>query len=553
MRVTISIVAVWLLTIACKTQQAPSPSETFSYRSVVVNGQSSGSLRFGNVTTTPAIRLTFTAPLDRPSAMTAIRLRPTASSQPLAVSYAFGGNDTTVTITPQNPLSALTSYIVEVQPTLLSARGTALKTTLTASLITAIDSTDKFPRITDDALLDLVQRQTFRYFWEFGHPVSGMARERNSSGDVVTTGGTGFGIMAILVAVERKFITRQEGLTRLQTIVGFLQTKAKTYHGTYPHWLNGATGETIPFSTKDNGADLVETAYLMQGLLAARQYLSSSSSPDETALRQTINGLWDKVEWSWFTKSGTENVLYWHWSPTDAWAINLPIRGWNEALITYALAASSNTFPITKAVYDNGWAQNGRLVNGNTYYSVKLPLGPALGGPLFFTHYSFLGIDPRGLKDAYAAYDEQNMAHAQINYRYCVANPKQFVGYSADSWGLTASDEQNGYSAHEPNNDNGTLSPTAALASMPYTPTESMRAMRFFYYKLGDRVWKQYGFVDAFNLTNLWFADSFLAIDQGPIIVMIENHRSGLLWKLTMSCPELKRGLRGLGFQGPGL
>jgi hypothetical protein len=290
----------------------------------------------------------------------------------------------------------------------------------------------------------------------------------------------------------------------------------------------------------------------MQGLLTARQYFNGTDA-SETTLRNDITALYNAVEWNWFRK-GSENVLYWHWSPNYQWEMNHPIRGWNEALIVYVLAASSPKFSIPKTVYDNGWAQNGAIINGNTYYNIQLPLGPPMGGPLFFSHYSFLGIDPNGLSDAYANYWTQNVAHSLINYNYCKANPKSFYGYSDNCWGLTASDDPNGYLAHEPNNDNGTISPTAALSSFPYTPTESMQALKFFYYKLGDKIWKEYGFVDAFKLSLPWFADSFLAIDQGTIIVMIENHRSGLLWNLFMSCPEVKNGLlKQLGFQSPHL
>ena len=378
-----------------------------------------------------------------------------------------------------------------------------------------------------------------------------MSRERNSSGNVVTSGGTGFGIMSIVVGIERKFITRKQGLDRLNTMTDFLKNTAIKYHGAFPHWLNGATGATIPFSTKDDGADLVETSYLMQGLLTARQYFNGSDA-DEILLRSKINNLWNAVEWNWFTKN-QENVLYWHWSPKYNWEMNFKISGWNEALITYVLAASSHNFSISKTVYDEGWAKNGQMKNGKQFYGITLPLGPDLGGPLFFAHYSFLGINPNGLTDSYANYGTQNVAHSLINYNYCKANPKKFSGYSENCWGLTASDEKNGYSAHEPNNDNGTISPTAALSSMPYTPKESMQALRFFYYKLGDKIWRNYGFVDAFNLTDIWFADSFLAIDQGPIIIMIENHRSQLLWKLFMSCPEVKSGMKKTGFTSPNL
>ncbi len=539
--------------LACKTKQDVEPPETFGYHTVQVDGQASANMSFRNVGTKPIITVSFSAPVQKESAAMTIKLTQKTNATVVPLTYTFSGNDTIVTLTPQSPLSPLTAYTVEVSPTLTSQRNTVLNSTVTASLITALDSTDKFPRMSDSLLLDLVQKQTFKYFWDFGHPISGMARERNSSGDVVTSGGTGFGVMSVLVAVNRNFITRQDGLARLTKIANFLTNNAKRYHGAFPHWLNGATGATVPFSAKDDGADLVETSYLMQGLLTARQYFNSSTSTDEIALRQSINALWDGVEWNWFTKSGAETNLYWHWSPNFNWDMNQPIRGWNEALITYVLAASSNTSAIPKTVYDISWAQNGKMANGNSYYGIKLPLGPAYGGPLFFSQYSFLGINPHNLTDAYADYWQQNTAHSQINYTYCKTNPKQFSGYSSDCWGLTASDEQNGYSAHEPNNDNGTISPTAALASMPYTPTESMQALRFFYYKLGNKIWKDQGFVDAFNLTNIWFADSYLAIDPGPIIVMIENQRSQLLWKLFMSCPEVKKGMKNLGFQSPNL
>ncbi|GAB3712658.1 hypothetical protein GCM10027592_51290 [Spirosoma flavus] len=540
-----------LLSFSCKKTEDVEPPKPFYFKTVEVNGQPLTTTNFRNQGLNPTIKVSFSAPVQKENVANHIKLTQGTTSVPLQIT--FSGGDTLLTITPQSPLTPLTNYAFEVLPTLTSQQGALFTSTLNLGLTTAPDNTDKFPRISDDALLDLVQKQTFKYFWDFGHPVSGMARERDASGDVVTSGGTGFGIMAIVTAVNRQFISRADGLARLLKMANFLKNNAKRYHGAFPHWLNGATGATVPFSAKDDGADLVETSYLMQGLLTARQYFNSPTNADEVAFRQIVNELWDGVEWNWFTKNGAETNLYWHWSPNYNWDMNLPIRGWNEALITYVLAASSNTSAITKTVYDNSWAQNGKFVNGNSYYGIKLPLGPAYGGPLFFSQYSFLGINPHDLKDAYADYWAQNTAHSLINYTYCKTNPKQFNGYSADCWGLTASDQQDGYSARDPNNDNGTIAPTAALAAMPYTPTESMQALRFFYYKLGDKIWKQYGFVDAFNLTNIWFANSFLAIDQGPIIIMIENQRSGLLWNLFMSCPEVKKGMKNLGFQSPNL
>jgi hypothetical protein len=415
--------------------------------------------------------------------------------------------------------------------------------------MTTIDSSDKFSQISDSALVELVQKQSFKYFWDFGHPVSGLARERNTSGDIVTSGGSGFGIMAILTGIHRGFITRTEGLTRLQTMVSFLKNTAQKVHGAFPHWMNGASGAIVPFSQKDNGADLVETSYLMQGLLCARQYFNGNDA-NETTLRSDINTLWNGVQWNWFRRNN-ENTLYWHYSENYTWDMNMPIKGWNECLITYVLAASSPTYSIPKIVYDNGWAQNGGMKNGQTYYGYVLPLGPEKGGPLFFSHYSFLGINPNNLTDVYADYHTQVVNHTKINYEYCKSNPNGYYGYSDQCWGLTASDIQNGYTASSPTNDVGVIAPTAALSSFPYTPTESMKALRFFYYKLGDKLWGPYGFYDAFSLKDGWFANSYLAIDQGPIIVMIENYRTGLLWNLFTSCPEVKNGMKTLGFTAP--
>ncbi|HMQ47893.1 MAG TPA: glucoamylase family protein [Saprospiraceae bacterium] len=412
-------------------------------------------------------------------------------------------------------------------------------------LYTLIDETPKFPIISDEELLDLVQEQTFNYFWDFGHPSSGLARERNTSGDLVTSGGSGFGIMAIIVGMHRGFISRQEGVERLEKIVHFLED-ADRFHGAWSHWLNGITGTVIPFSERDNGGDLIETSFLVQGLLTARQYLNPNDT-QEAAIIAKINELWQAVEWNWYTKNG-EEVLYWHWSPNFEWAMNLPIRGYNEGLIAYVLAAASPDYSIDEAVYHNGWARNGAMANGNTYYNYTLPLGSALGGPLFFAHYSFLGLDPRNLSDQYANYWEQNVHHSLINYSYCADNPLNYVGYSEKCWGLTASDNHEGYSAHSPTNDKGVITPTAALSSLPYTPDQSMEAMKYFYYVLGHKTWGEYGFYDAFNLTEGWFANSYLAIDQGPIVVMMENYRSGLLWDLFMSCEEVQSGLDKLGF-----
>jgi len=410
--------------------------------------------------------------------------------------------------------------------------------------------------LNDDALLDLVQRQTFRYFWDFAHPASGLARERSNISfgyglEVATSGGSGFGVMAVVVAVERGWISRQDGLEFLLKMTRFLTKAASSYHGVFPHFLDGASGRMIPFTRKDDGGDLVETSYLLAGLLCARQYFRGADA-SESLLRGRVDQLWREVEWNWHTRDG-HNVLYWHWSPNNGWSMNHEVRGWNECLITYVLAAGSERYPIKPDVYHRGFCEGRDFRNGRSYYGIELPLGPDYGGPLFFSHYSFLGLDPRGLKDRYADYWEQNLRHTRINREHCVRNPNGYKGYGADCWGLTSSDNDEGYSPHSPSNDRGIISPTAALSAFPYAPEHSMQALRHFYHRLGDRIWGEYGFRDAFSEQRDWVAESYLAIDQGPIIGMIENHRSGLLWDLFMSCPEVQEGLRRLGFESPRL
>jgi hypothetical protein len=401
----------------------------------------------------------------------------------------------------------------------------------------------------DSMLLDMVQEYTFRYFYDFGHPTSGLARERNTTA-TVTSGGSGFGVMALIVGAERGFISYEQARVRTTKIVNFLLTVPR-FKGVFSHWMNGATGAVIPFSQRDDGGDLVETAFLMQGLLTARQYYTGGSA-EEIALRENITQLWEEVNWDWYRKPGNENVLYWHWSPTNNFDINLQVRGFNETHIIYILgiAAPDANHAIPASLYHTGWAGSA-YENSLSYYGIPLILGRGKGGPLFFTHYSYLGFDPRGIRDEYANYFVSNRNRSLINYEHCVDNPYGWAGYGPESWGLTASDDPDGYLAHAPDNrqtDNGTISPTAALSSMPYTPDKSMDALKHFYRELGDKMWGRYGFYDAFNEDRNWYASSYLAIDQGPIICMIENHRSGLLWDLFMRNPEINPALEAIGF-----
>ncbi|WP_345160758.1 glucoamylase family protein [Pontibacter saemangeumensis] len=390
----------------------------------------------------------------------------------------------------------------------------------------------------DKELLDKVQQSTFGYFWEYAHPSSGMARERTGSGDIVTSGGTGFGVQAIIVAVHRGWITRAQAVERLNRIAEFLGT-ADRFHGAWSHWLNGSTGRAIAFSAKDNGGDLVETSYLINGLLTARVYFDGAG--EEAALRQKITRLWETVEWDWYASRG-DGLLYWHWSPDYFWEMDMPIRGWNEALITYVLALSSPTHPIAEAVYQKGWVQPNYGFPMN-YGGYRLNMGPNFGGPLFFAHYSFLSLDPRQMEDDYTNYWLQNLNHTMANRSFCLLSAPKEYRYSEGFWGLTASDDPEGYMAHHPGNDNGTVAPTAALGSFPYTPYYSMQALRHFYDALGPQLIGAYGLKDAHNKARSWTASDHLAIDQGPIVAMIENYRSGLLWSLFTDLPEIQAGL----------
>jgi hypothetical protein len=371
---------------------------------------------------------------------------------------------------------------------------------------------------------------------------------------VVTSGGGGFGVMAILVGIERGFITRAQGAERMERIISFLET-ADRFHGAWPHWWNGETKKVKPFSKKDDGGDLVESSFMLQGLLCVRQYYRTGTTK-EKALAERIDKLWREVEFDWYRNG--KNVLYWHWSPNYGWDMNFAVTGYNECMIMYILAASSPTHGIPAEVYHEGWARSGKIKDSTTAFGHTLSLShngaPKYGGPLFWSHYSFLGLDPRGLKDRYADYWEHNRAHTLINYNWCVENPRGYKGYGPENWGLTASYSVRFYAGHAPGeNDLGVISPTAALSSMPYTPNESKRAMRNWYTNMRDSTYGPFGFYDAFSIHHNWYPQKYLAIDQGPAVVMMENYRSGLLWNLFMSAPEIKLGLRKLGFESPHL
>ena len=413
--------------------------------------------------------------------------------------------------------------------------------------------------LTDIEAMDQVQKDAIKYFWDYADPNSKLARERyltddpNFESNIITTGGSAFGLMSIIVGVERGFLPRAEAVSRLSTALNFLE-KADRFHGAWPHWMDNTSGKVIPFGTKDNGGDLVETSFVCQALITIREYFENGSTA-EKELATKADELWKGVEWDWYTKG--ENALYWHWSPNYGWDMNFKLEGYNECLITYIMAAASPTHPISAEAYHQAWARNGAIVNGSSQYGIPVVLNynGATGnvGPMFWSHYSYLGLDPNSLTDKYADYGILTQNHAKIMVQHSIVNPNKWNGYSDKCWGLTASYTRNpdgttGYMAHQPNNDTGVISPTAALSSFPFAPVEAMKFLHYLYDENKAKYVGIAGPYDAFSPHYNWVTKRYLAIDQGTIAPMIENYRSGLLWKLFMNAPEVKQGLTKLGF-----
>ena len=426
-------------------------------------------------------------------------------------------------------------------------------------LIFILGSNLTFAQETDAQLIDNLQMDALKYFWDYTHPVSKLSRERIHQEDLtydqntIATGGSGFGFLNIILAIENGYISQTDGVTHLHTALDFLAS-ADRFHGAWPHWMDGNTGGVIPFSEFDDGGDLVETALLSQSLICIREYFKNGNT-QEQILAQKADDLWRGVEWNWYTKG--ENVLYWHWSPNHNWQMNLQIRGYNEALITYLLAVSSPEYPIDTQVYHQGWARDGDIVSSASQYDIPVVFNHngAQGtvGPLFWAHYSYLSLDPRGLEDTYANYWDVVKNHTEIIHQHAVQNPNQFGGYSANCWGLTASYSRNtdgttGYGAHQPNNDLGIISPTAALSSMVYTPQKSINFLRYLYEDTQDEYIGLFGPFDAISPHYSWKTERYLAIDQGTIGPMLENYKTQLFWNLFMNAPEIQQGLQSLGF-----
>jgi len=393
-----------------------------------------------------------------------------------------------------------------------------------------------------EKLLTDVQRASFDYFYEYGHPTSGLARASAlRDPNICAIGASGMGFFNFGVGIERGFITRQEGAERTLKILKFLSDKAQRFHGAFPHFINGETGEVIPFSKYDDGADIVETAYLIQGVLFAREYFSQTNS-NETEIRELSDKLWKDVEWNWFVKEeGKVPAMIWHWSPNYGWKKNLYILGYNECQIVYVLALASPTHPIETKSYWQGWESADYAADTNQF-GIHVELGGCsdIGPPLFWTQFSYLGLDPRKIFFHGKSYFDHFRDFCLVQVRYAQAKSSVYKGYGP-LWGITASAGPDGYKAFAPGlQDSGTLAPTASLSSMPYVPEESISCLMEMYQKYGDQLWGPFGFYDAFNFTRGWVSKTYLCIDQGPIAPMIENYRTGFCWKVFMKTPEIQ-------------
>ncbi|NCB67653.1 MAG: hypothetical protein EOM47_02245 [Bacteroidia bacterium] len=405
--------------------------------------------------------------------------------------------------------------------------------------ITVVKNDETYSPSKVRAVMDEWQRKNFNFFFNGASP-TGMALEGNDRGDVVTTGGSGFGVMALIVGTERGWITREQSTTHMQKIVRFLG-KAERYKGAWSHWYN-PDGTAHAFGDQVKTGDIIETAFMMAGLLAAGEYYTNTTAV-EKEIRDSVASFWKTINWRFF--AGTDNALNWLYYSQEN-RLTMHIKGWNEGLISYILALGApEPMNISADVYNNGWLSGGGILNRTgKFYGYDLPLGENYGGPMFFAHYSFLGLNPNLMEDNYANYWLQNVGHTMINRHYCVYEAPKSFKYSERDWGLTACYGGRPpweYSARSPLNDDGVLAPTAALGSYPYTPFYSTQVLM--HLAENSLAHGTYGFVDAYSPETSTSEKKHLAIDQGPIVVMMENYRSGLIWNLLMKNPDIQKGL----------
>lgn len=415
----------------------------------------------------------------------------------------------------------------------------------------------------DEAVLDDIQRRHFKYFWELTNSVNGLVPDRaNPANNTAASSiaATGFGLTAYIVGVERGFITRQQAAERTLTTLRFFadapQSSASTdvtgYKGFFYHFLNRDTGYR---DKADTELSTIDTALLLAGVLSSQSYFDGDNET-ETEIRELADRLYRAVEWKWAMNGGSKMTM--GWSPENGFLPHV-WSGYNEAMILYILAFGSPdaSKKIDGSIWNN-WTATYHWDKFHGYDMVNF-------SPLFGHQYSHIWVDFKGIRDSYMRgkaldYFENSRRATMSNRAYCIANPKGFKGYGENIWGLTASDGPGGYFGKEGYYargasalwiyDDGTIAPTAAGGSFPFTPEESYNALTAMKKYNGGVLWTQYGFWDAFNPQVDWVAEWWLGIDQGPILIMIENYRTGLVWNLMKKNPYIASGLKAAGFRG---
>lgn len=418
--------------------------------------------------------------------------------------------------------------------------------------ITQLDKEEKrFQK--DREIFEETHKASFMYFWELGHPVSGLTPRKSLANKRydIGVGASGFGIQAVIVGVHRGWVSREEVLDRLLKITKFLENTAVRFHGVFPHLLHGETGEIIVFGGQD-GADIQETSNLMMGLLMARTYFDRDT-PKEVQLRNEINKLWEAVD---YRVHEYQDALWWNHSDSQEEnnGLKLLMKGYTESMTSYVLALGHPTHGIQTSSY-KGYVEGKNFVNGKEYYGYTLDVGKPTGGPLYLAQTPFLALDPRDMQDQYTYYWSRSIAHSLINYAYCVDYAPAEYKYSEGDWGLTASQvpsEDGGYNNMAgPKKDTGTIAPSAALGVFPYVPYQSMMALRNFYENHKEGLWAEYGFKDSYSMYRDWYSDRYLGLDQGRTVIMMENYRSGLFWELSKKVPELQVAKEKMGIHYP--
>jgi hypothetical protein len=431
-----------------------------------------------------------------------------------------------------------------------------------------------------DPFLDSLERQTFDWFWDTANSSNGLVPDRWPSINFSSVAAIGFGLTAYGVGAERGYVTREQARTRTLTTLRFLSSAPQTtdpvdatgYRGFFYHFLDMEQGRR--FKTVELSA--MDTALMMAGVLFVQSYFDRAH-PDENQIRSLADALYRRVEWSWMQPRPPLIAMAWR---PESGMHGYDYKGYEEAMILYVLALGSPTHAISPAA----WPARIANYRWDTFYGQEF----INYAPLFIHQYSHIWIDFRGIQDSYTRekgidYFENSRRATYAQRAYAIDNPNRFRDYSADVWGLTASNgpadakamidgrtvQFHTYWARGASSgdirDDGTIAPTAAAGSLPFAPEIVTPALKAMQAKYGERLFTKYGFVDAFNPTfplaalepsvgiveaQGWFETNYLGIDQGPIVLMAANHRNGLVWRIMKTNPYIVRGLCRAGFAG---